>query len=503
MKNKIKNIKIKEHINKIKEDLVVDKLNAIEWAVLGVLLLAITVTLFYGDNIGIFLTSFWANEDIFMKGSLRALGNNQLPYGIVHQAFCFLWTFPANIIYRFVKFSDECAPLVIWFKLSMSFIMTLCMKEMLSIGGVLNISKERCKWMLILFCSTILVALPVFHIAQTDIMYTYFSLLGIKAYLKNDNKRFIAFFAMSISCKLIAVLVFIPLILLREKRIPYIARDTVLGCIILVVERGWYKLIRVVDALIARREYVEPTRPVYRTIDGEQTIVTITMDQANEDFVSHFYNKALFFEFPAIRKGYVASVLVVLFVLLCIWCYVQKREDEQTWMHKAIYTVAIAWLIFFANASPTPYWIVVMYPAMFLLVFMKPERIKINMLIQNVFTISMFLIYVVSMEWVFGGPSNLDKLLLRGLLKEGHDSESGPAVYRYLHNMGIDNYMNVIISICLAATIAIAVINHPKCKINEELSDKEEKKLMHGFAIWQIGFLAIWYMVNVWVVQRW
>ena len=278
MKNKIKNIKIKEHIKKIKEDLVIDKLNAIEWTVLGIILLAIMLTLFYGDNIGIFLTSFWANEDLLTNGSLRALGNNQLPYGIVHQLFCFLWTLPANIIHRFIDFSDSCAPLVIWFKLSMSFIMTLCMKEMLSIGEILNISKERCKWMLILFCSTILVALPVFHIAQTDILYTYFSLLGIRAYLKNDNKRFIVFFAMSISCKLIAVLVFIPLILLREKRIPYIARDTVFGCIILVVERGWYKLIRVVDALIARREYVEPTRPVYRTVDGEQTIVTITMD---------------------------------------------------------------------------------------------------------------------------------------------------------------------------------------------------------------------------------
>ena len=92
---------------------------------------------------------------------------------------------------------------------------------------------------------------------------------------------------------------------------------------------------------------------------------------------------------------------------------------------------------------------------------------------------------------------------VKGLLKEGHDSESGPAVYRYLHNMGIDNYMNVIISICLAMTIAIAIINHPKCKINEELSDNEEKNLMHGLAIWQIGFLAVWYLVNVWVVQRW
>jgi len=172
-------------------------------------------------------------------------------------------------------------------------------------------------------------------------------------------------------------------------------------------------------------------------------------------------------------------------------------------MYKCLYVVAASWMIFFANASPSPYWIVAMYPGVFLMMFMNPERIKTNMLLQNVFTLSMFLVYVMNTEWVYGGPSNLDFLLFKGLLKEGHDSVEGPAVSRYLNNLGVDSLMNVVVGICFAAFISILVVNYHKIKIDDKLSETEEKKVMHGFAIWQIGLLTVWYIVNVWVVQRW
>jgi len=95
-----------------------------------------------------------------------------------------------------------------------------------------------------------LVALPVFHIAQSDMLYTYLTVLGIHAFLKNDKKKFILFFAMAVSCKVIAVFVFIPLLLMMEKRILHIARDGILGVIILPLERIWYKLVDLLNTAI-------------------------------------------------------------------------------------------------------------------------------------------------------------------------------------------------------------------------------------------------------------
>ena len=506
MKNKIKRIHIKEHINQIREDLVVDKLNAIEWSILALILLFISLTLFYVDNLGMFLTYFWVNEELFKSGSIRFLGNNQLPYGIVQQWFCELWVLPLNILRRFFDFSSANTLTVIWFKLSMAFIMTLCMAELKKVAQILGIQAERIKWMLILFTSTILVALPVFHIAQSDILYTYISLIAIREYLKGNHKRFLIYFALAISCKAIAVIIFIPLILLKEKRIIYIIRDSVAGVTLFLVERVWYKIIDKIDTLIRNRttQYVVTKTVVVETAqETVETVVEKSIDQTNTDFFSHFYNKALFFEFPAIRKGYMASLLVTLFVLLCIWCYVQKKEEEREWMQKSLYAVSIAWLIFFANSSPSPYWIVAMYPAVFLLIFMQPDRIKTNMLVQSCFTLTMFLVYVVNTEWVYGGSCNLDYLLFKGLLKEGHDSVDGPFVARYLYNLGIEKYMNIVTAICLAAAIGFAVINYHRTQISDGMTEADEKKTMHGFAIWQIAFLGIWYIANVWVVQRW
>ncbi|MBR6147722.1 MAG: hypothetical protein IKQ44_05090 [Lachnospiraceae bacterium] len=496
------NKRIKAYFEKVKNDLVVDRLNAIEWVVLGLVLLLITVSLFYGDNLGMFLTYFWVNDSFLHSASIRFLGNNQLPYGIVQQLFGSFWTFPVNLIHLIFDFDVACVPAVIWYKLSMSFIMTCCMKEMLKLADILEIDKERRKWMLILLCSSILVALPVFHIAQTDILYAYFSLVGMRYYFKEDTKRFILFFALAISCKVIALIVFIPLILLREKRILYIFRDSILGVAILFIERIWYRLIDKIDMLITGRA---ASITLQKTEIADDVAITTekTLNQVNTDFAYHFFNKMLFFEFPAIRKGYVASVMVFVFALLCIWCYVQKKDDIKIFRHNSIYAMAVAWMIFFINASPSPYWIVAMFPSWFLLIFMNHECIKTNLLLHNVFTLSMFLVYLINTYWVYGGTTNLDYLLLKGLIKVEHTSEDGPYVARYLNNLGLDSRMNIIVAICLASAVALIAINHNKIRVDDGLDTTSERKLMHGFAIWQIGILAVWYAVNVWVVQRW
>lgn len=126
------------------------------------------------------------------------------------------------------------------------------------------------------------------------------------------------------------------------------------------------------------------------------------------------------------------------------------------------------------------------------------------MLLMNAFTLTMFLVYVVNTHWVYGGSANLDYLLLKGLLPEGHVSTSeGPYVARYLNNLGIESFMNVITAVCLAAVIGLVAVNYHKSKVDDGMSEKEEKTVMHGFAIFQIGFLWLWYLINVVVVSRW
>lgn len=497
---------IKKGFANLKSALVVDKFNGVEWIALIFILLLIELTLFYSDNMGMFLDYFWFNEEFFRTGSLRFLGNNQLSYGIVQQLFCELWVLPINIIFRFVRFEPSCTADVIWFKTSMVFLFVFVVRKMQSIAKQLGVDADRVKWMTMLYASTVLVALPVFHIAQSDVIYTLLMLMGIEAYLKSDRKRFVLYFAMAVACKVIAIVVFIPLLLLMEKRIFVIARDTILAVIILPLQKVWYAIVDFLSSKITGHYSFAARIIEVETVDGEgiASVAEKTQDQINTDFMSHFYHKALYFEFPAIRKGYVASLLVVLFVLLCIWCYAKQKEDEKQWMYNSIYAVSVAWMIFFACASPSPYWIQVLYPTWFLLIFLKPEKLRLNLLLNLGFTLTMFLVYVVNTFWVYGGAMNLDYLLLKGILKEGHISTvDGPYVARYLNNFGIESFMNVITAVCLACAIALVAVNYFKNDIDEKLTSKEETLAMHGFAVFQIVFLYLWYAINVFAVSRW
>lgn len=506
MKNKVM---LKEKINNsalmIKKNLIVDRLNAIEWALLCIVLIAVFLTLFYDDNPGMFLTYFWANNGLLRGGDIHALGSNQTTYGIVQQFFCEIWCLPVNIAYLIHPFVVHNPVSLLWFKLSMVLFIILSMREMVRLGKSLDIDEDRIKWMLILFCSTILVALPVFHIAQTDILYGYLILVSIRYYFEDNLKRFILFGAMAVSCKGIAVIVIIPLILLREKKILRIIVNSILTVSIFVGERLWYRVVDKLNSLIhsgnsvasANSSVIDETSAVGSTVES-------TYDKVSAGLIPHFYNKALFFEIGAVRKGYVVSILVVLFVLLCIWCFAQKKEDTVLYKQKSIYAIAVAWLIFFTYASPSPYWIVVLYPFLFLLMFINYDRIRINLLLETCFTLTMFLVYVVDTFWVYGGANNLDLLLLRGLLPEGHVSNTeGPYVARYLNNLGVGSVMNVVTAICLACAIGLVAVNYYNSNIKEELDEKYEKTLMHGFTIFQIVFLYVWYAVNVFVVSRW
>ena len=504
----IKKPDIKGACKKISEDLVTDRPNAVEWIALAVVLLIIFTCLFYGDNFTIMLTAFQMDDYLIKGVSIEGLGNNYFAYGLVHQIVTEIWVLPMSVINQFHKLTSEEPWLVMWFKLLAPVLLTLCMQEMIRIGKLLEMKTERIKWMLLILSSSVLVALPVFHISQTDIMYTYLMLIGLEAALREDKKGFILFMALATSCKVITIFAFIPMLLIMEKRILRCALDALIVIAVYPVENLWYKLVSKLNGVLTASNAVisqvqAKAAETVQTVTEAADTVSKSQDEVINGFMDHFFNKALYFEFPAIRKGYSASLLVLLMVLLCIWCYVQRKDDIKNLRYNYIYAAAVAWLIFFTMASPSPYWIVVLYPFLMLMIFMKPECIRTGMLLQYGFTMLMFLMYVLDTGWVYGGPGNLDFLLLKGLLPEGHDSENGPGVYRYLNNLGLPAYTNIITAICLACAIGLVVLYHYRVKVTEDISEKEENKLMHGFAILQIGFLWVWFAVVVFVVSRW
>lgn len=489
---------MKNIIIKLKNIFLTENPNRMELGLAIIAFFLIFTTMFYGDNFGIFLTYFWTNEGFFAGEGLDILGSSHLPYGLMHQWICEIWVLPINLLYHLLGFDINSSLAVLWYKLIIPVFAVLCMKEMGEIAENLQIEKKRIGWMQFLFLTGVLVALPVFHIAQTDALYLFFMLKGFCALLKDDTKKFLLWFAVSLSFKTITLFVFVPLILLQEKRILYVVRNLILGCIVVPGQHIWYKIIGTLNRILF---------PVLES-DSQAIVTTQTTTEKAADelygFYSHFFHKSLYFEFPAVRKGYVASLLIFLFVLLCIWCYTQKKEKCKNWQEICVYTATVSLALFFVMASPSPYWIVILYPFLFLLIYMNHTRLRVNLILEKAFTLTMFLVYVMNTYWVYGGSQNFDWLFLTkwGLVPSNHVFQEGPHIAGYLEKMGVDSIMPVVTAICLASIIGMVVINYPKGKYSEELTEEYKIELQHGFALFNTVFLLLWYVICVVLISR-
>lgn len=467
-----------------------------EWILAGIMAAMFFFFMFYADNFGMFLAYFWTNEGTIMGNNLNAFASQGLPYGIVHQYLCELWVLPVNILYHLFEFDLDGTAALLWYKFFTTFFFILCTVELGKIAETVGLKKSEKSWLQFFLVTSLLVALPVFHVAQTDVLYLYFMLLGFHAYLKNDTKKFLIFFAIAIPLKIIAVFAFIPLVLLSEKRILYVLRNLILGCVIIPIEKIIY---RIVDSLNIR---LFPQKSVTVVQAGDSATKSVT--QAKEDFMSHFYNKSLYFEMPAVRKGLVASVLVVILILIFVWCYMQKKEELKQWYQKSVYAVTAALLAFFLLASPSPYWIVILFPFLLLMIFLHPQCFRVNMILESSFTLTMLFVYVIDTYWVFGGSQTFDWLFLSqwGLVPGNHVFQEGPSIAGYLESWGITGLMPVVTAACLASGLALLWINAPGKIYREDIDEEYRKKLNHGFAVFRLLLLAGWFLANVVLLGR-
>lgn len=482
--------------DKINKALITENPNRIEWIMLGIVSFMFYTTMYYTDNFAIFGAAFSLNEELIKGESLNLLGSMVHPYGVLHQWICELWVAPINILHHLLGLNLDNPISILWCKLCIVFFLVLCLKETLNIATILGISKNYNRWLLFFIVSNILVVLPVFHIAQTDCIYLLFMLMGFRALLEKKITGFLVCFAVANSFKMISLFMFIPLVLLVEKRVFYVFRNTLIGCSIIFLQRIWYRIVGFINGVLFANRSTE-------SID-----VAIRGVEASADGIGNFYKKiadyTLFFKFPAIREGYTASLLILLFGILCIWCFVQKEYDCEEMKNKCLYASVLSMIIFFVTASPAPYWIILLYPFLFLLVYCKNKRIRINLLLEKAFSLSLFIVYVMSTFWVYGGAQTFEKLFLTkwGLVPTDHYLMGTPNIAGYLSKIGMEEMMPIVTAICLASIVGFVWINYPSNKYDEQLSGDSLLKLHHEFAIFNICILYGWYIINVLLLSR-
>lgn len=481
-------------IDSIKNQYRGDKLFFIEALIVGVMLIFTLLTMYYQDNMGIFLCAFWNVEGIFHGNGEWLFSSLSLPYGLGHQLACEVWAFPMVILYHIfgMEFVNSMFARM-WYKLFSVLFLALSTKELIKIGKKYNLDEYKAKYMVLYLTTSLFVAMPVFHIAQTDVLYLFLMLWGFRAYLENNYKLFVLLYAIAFPMKYISIIVFIPLVLIREKRILYVLRDFILGVILFPVE----KVIRYVANSIVIKSGVLSTE--VSTIAESDAVAqnSSVVDVVTE----HFWNKMLFFEFPGVRKGLSVSTLTLIMVLIFIFAYTVRKDENNKF---ALYISTVSLMVFFLLSSPSPYWIVLMYPFLMLLLFAEKGKFRINMLLEMAFSLCLFLVYIIETYWVFGGSCTFDWLLLErlGITQYVGTLQEGICVAGYINKFGIEENISLVTAVVLATAIALIVINYPKLKYNEELDDKYEKQFTSGMSIFRVLVLGVWLLMNLLLVGR-
>lgn len=369
------------------------------------------------------LGSFYAES----YGAVETLGYHtgdsvfyDFPLYIVFAA----WNFPLWLLRRFAGANILCSPLcVAWAKSLLLAFTGLALWALGRVCRALGLDEEAAGWARFLTLSSALFLSAVVLLGQYDIIAISLMLLGLEAYLRGDTRRFLLFFALSAPMKFFTLLAFVPLLLLREKRVGHILLQ--LGCSV---------------SLLA----------VFRLL-----------------FHSEVRGDGLFwFIFASELPLSMGSVYLFVagMAALVLFCYCRPWQEEQgrKW---AVYACLLSYSIFFLTVNTYPYWIVYMVPFLALVMVQGRDIFRVNLLLDLVLSGGVLLAYLFKYSWCFDGAA-ASSMLLAGLMggRPLREAYSLPGLLLALlpgHENMAQYFIGIGVSAFAAALCMLLVVNCP------------------------------------------
>lgn len=172
--------------------------------------------------------------DFYDYNTKYVVGNSYLPSTYILYA---IWNIPVRLLglmkvpAAFVSF-----PLRMWFKLLPTLFYFASAFLMYKVAFEMGMGTKKSK-----LCAYAFLTMPIgffsqFIFGQYDSFTVFFVLLGLLFYFKKDMLKFTLFFGISMTFKYFPLLIFVPLLLLAEKRIWHIAKYVALLIIPVALE---------------------------------------------------------------------------------------------------------------------------------------------------------------------------------------------------------------------------------------------------------------------------
>lgn len=338
---------------------------------------------------------------------------------------------------------------VIWAKMILVFFLAASCVVIYKILEYFKIKDVDKKIGIYLYVSSPLVLMVIALFGGYDIISVFFTLLGIYYYIKIDNKKFILFFTIAISLKLFALFVFIPLLLLNEKRIMKI---------------GLSSFITLIPTLLSKIIY--HNAPKYYE----------SMNWFEDGMLDRIMSSKVTSPFNGI------SIFVTLMVLLCIYCYAKNLKNDKEKRYFSIYIPLIVYSIFITFVAIHPQWLILIIPYMILLIIINKQDRRINLMLDTAFGGLYLLLMNIWYPSVFS-PYIIKMMLLEKIFKLNNKAINTHIFDRF------QNFSPVINAMIVAALLAFIYINNPIKLIKNE--KEKEKEKFNRLMVWTRLFIII------------
>lgn len=329
---------------------------------------------------------------------------------------------------------------IMWAKAILVPFMAILTYEMIAIGKLIKKDEFSSVSCMAVIFTYVLFFIPAAVMGQYDVLSAVFIMLGVKGYIEGNNKKFILGFAIANLFKMFSLFIFIPLLLLKEKKFIRLVINMLAGCSLLLITKVF------------------------------QGLVFIKSEPADEFVKDHLLS--FFFQGTAELVYGGAAIFVICLILLCFFCYFRKTPDEDSIGMWALYIGFLGFAIFFVTSFTHPQWNLLLLPFTTLIICCSERRYQSGgLLIDTVMTSGLLLSEVVFYDWVFN--AKLSRFTLAGILfyqDKGYYASLKNVIASTFSGINI-NYFNYIgAGIFTAGMIFFAIWAHPD-KDKERFAD--------------------------------
>lgn len=425
-------------------------------------------------------------------------------YDFTIYAFFAVWNFPAWLYERISgNYAESCFIFLAWGKLMFPVLAVITAGGMKKILEFITGDNEDTAAMIYAYSFSGILIMAAYFIGQYDIIGVMFAVYGVYYFLKKDYRKFYLLFGAAVSCKYLAFFMFICLVLLHEKRILYIIRNTMIGCYLVIIEKILFAFGKSYESIHSAIEQQAVTAQNMATeavaaqagTSGE--LVAVGLLPTRIQYLFHL-------------KTYmgvdVLSVFMFLMGLIWVYCYLQKREETYQFYYKVIYIAFCINTIFIIYTASTPYWAIVLVPWMFLMIYCRADNRKINLLLETV-GIGSFIIWHFAREPYFFISGNCEGMLLYYLLgKPFYYTKGLSSIMAKLSEEGtaLSAPINMIQSVFYTCMLIMLIINLPifnkqKSKFVREPDEVGMRGLLAFRTVCMVGALLL--PLSVYIIQ--